>query len=169
MRLVFLCLLFVFVSCKKEKNSPVVAMPFSFIGSWDYSQKIYRFADAPFTQLSNGLGCNGETNFTFRTDEFEITIAEGIAYEEKFFYVLAYDLVKQNDSTHVLTSDRLIRTNYNPTGEPDFSDIPLIDSEVELIIRSENEFITHLNLPDEPLFEGRTYESSYIRYQRIQN
>jgi len=169
MRLVFLCLLFVFVSCKKEKNYPVVAMPFSFIGSWDYSQKIYRFADAPFTQLSNGLGCNGETNFTFRTDEFEITIAEGIACGEKFFYVLAYDLVKQNDSTHVLTSDRLIRTNYNPTGEPDFSDIPLIDSEVELIIRSENEFITHLNLPDEPLFEGRTYESSYIRYQRIQN
>ena len=153
MRLVFLCLLFVFVSCKKEKNSPVVSMPFSFIGSWDYSQKIYRFADAPFTQLSNGLGCNGETNFTFRTDEFEITIAEGISCEEKFFYVLAYDLVKQNDSTHVLTSDRLIRTNYNPTGEPDFSDIPLIDSEVELIIRSENEFITHLNLPDEPLFE----------------
>jgi hypothetical protein len=169
MRLVFLCLLFVFVSCKKEKNSPVVAMPFSFIGSWDYSQKIYRFADAPFTQLSNGLGCNGETNFTFRTDEFEITIAEGVSCEEKFFYVLAYDLVKQNDSTHVLTSDRLIRTNYNPTGETDFSDIPLIDSEVELIIRSENEFITHLNLPDEPLFEGRTYESSYIRYQRIQN
>ena len=153
MHLVFLCLLYVFVSCKKEKNSPVVAMPFSFIGSWDYSQKIYRFADAPFTQLSNGLGCNGETNFTFRTDEFEITIAEGIACGEKFFYVLAYDLVKQNDSTHVLTSDRLIRTNYNPTGEPDFSDIPLIDSEVELIIRSENEFITHLNLPDEPLFE----------------
>ena len=169
MRLVFLCLLFVFVSCKKEKNSPVLAMPFSFIGSWDYSQKIYRFADAPFTQLSNGLGCNGETNFTFRTDEFEITIAEGVSCEEKFFYVLAYDLVKQNDSTHVLTSDRLIRTNYNPTGEPDFSDIPLIDSEVELIIRSENEFITHLNLPDEPLFEGRTYESYYIRYQRIQN
>ena len=169
MHLVFLCLLYVFVSCKKEKNSPVVAMPFSFIGSWDYSQKIYRFADAPFTQLSNGLGCNGETNFTFRTDEFEITIAEGIACGEKFFYVLAYDLVKQNDSTHVLTSDRLIRTNYNPTGEPDFSDIPLIDSEVELIICSENEFITHLNLPDKPLFEGRTYESSYIRYQRIQN
>ena len=169
MRLVFLCLLFVFASCKKEKNSPVVAMPFSFIGSWDYSQKIYRFADASFTQLSNGLGCNGETNFTFRTDEFEITIAEGISCEEKFFYVLAYDLVKQNDSTHVLTSDRLIRTNYNPTGEPDFSDIPLIDSKVELIIRSENEFITHLNLPDKPLFEGRTYESSYIRYQRIQN
>ena len=169
MRLVFLCLLFVFMSCKKEKNSPVVAMPFSFIGSWDYSQKIYRFADAPFTQLSNGLGCNGETNFTFRTDEFEITIAEGISCEEKFFYVLAYDLVKQNDSTHMLTSDRLTRTNYNPTGEPDFSDIPLIDSKVELIIRSENEFITHLNLPDKPLFEGRTYESSYIRYQRIQN
>ena len=169
MRLVSVCLLFVFVSCKKEKNPPAVEMPFSFIGSWDYSQKIYRFADAPLLQLSNGLGCNGETNFTFRTDEFDITIAEGISCKEKFFYVLAYDLVKQNDSTHVLTSDRLIRTNYNPTGEPDFSDIPLIDSEVELIIRSENEFITHLNLPDEPLFEGRTYESSYIRYQRIQN
>ena len=69
----------------------------------------------------------------------------------------------------MLTSHRLIRTNYNPTGQPDFSDIPLIDNEVELIIRSQNEFITHLNLPDEPLFEGRTYESSYIRYQRIQN
>ena len=69
----------------------------------------------------------------------------------------------------MLKSNRLIRTNYNPTGQPDFSDIPLIDNEVELIIRSQNEFITHLNLPDEPLFEGRTYESSYIRYQRIQN
>ncbi|MDB4016295.1 hypothetical protein N9483_08060 [Flavobacteriaceae bacterium] len=69
----------------------------------------------------------------------------------------------------MLTSDRLIRTNYNPTGEPDFSDIHLIDSEVELIIRSKNEFIAHLNLPDEPLFEGRIYESSNIRYQRIQN
>ena len=69
----------------------------------------------------------------------------------------------------MLKSNRLIRTNYNPTGQPDFSDIPLIDNEVELIIRSQNEFITHLNLPDEPLFEGRTYESSNIRYQRIQN
>ena len=46
----------------------------------------------------------------------------------------------------MLTSNRLIRTNYNPTGQPDFSDIPLIDNEVELIIRSQNEFITHLNL-----------------------
>ena len=69
----------------------------------------------------------------------------------------------------MLKSNRLIRTNYNPTGQPDFSDIPLIDNEVELIIRSQNEFITHLNLPDEPLFEARTYESSNIRYQRIQN
>jgi len=69
----------------------------------------------------------------------------------------------------VLKSNRLIRTNYNPTGQPDFSDIPLIDNEVELIIRSQNEIITHLNLPDEPLIEGRTYESSYIRYQQIQN
>ncbi|MDA9358911.1 hypothetical protein N9R22_00430 [Flavobacteriaceae bacterium] len=82
---------------------------------------------------------------------------------------MAYDLVRKNDSTHVLTSDRLIRTNYNPTGQPDFSDIPLIDNEVELVIRSDNEFITHLNLPDDPVFEGRTYQSSYIRYQRIQN
>jgi len=54
-------------------------------------------------------------------------------------------------------------------GQPDFSDIPLIDNEVELVIRSDNEFITHLNLPDDPVFEGRTYQSSYIRYQRIQN
>ena len=69
----------------------------------------------------------------------------------------------------MLKSNRLIRTNYNPTGQPDFSDIPLIDNEVELIIRSQNEIITHLNLPDEPLIEGRTYESSYIRYQQIQN
>ena len=152
MRYVLLCLFFVSVSCKKDVNPPVVETPFSFIGTWDYSQKIYRFADAPFIQVSNGLEFNGETNFTFRNNEFEITIAEGISCEEKFFYVLAYDLVKQNDSTHVLTSDRLIRPNYNPTGEPDFSDIPLIDSEVELIIRSENEFITHLNLPVEPLF-----------------
>ena len=169
MRYVLLCLFFVSVSCKKDVNPPVVETPFSFIGTWDYSQKIYRFADAPFIQVSNGLEFNGETNFTFRNNEFEITIAEGISCEEKFFYVLAYDLVKQNNSTQVLTSNWLIRTNYNPTGQPYFSDIPLIDNEVELIIRSQNEFITHLNLPDEPLFEFRTYESSYIRYQRIQN
>ena len=169
MRYVLLCLFFVSVSCKKDVNPPVVETPFSFIGTWDYSQKIYRFADTPFIQVSNGLEFNGETNFTFRNNEFEITIAEGISCEEKFFYVLAYDLVKQNDSTQVFTSNWLIRTNYYPTGQPDFSDIPLIDNEVELIIRSQNEFITHLNLPDEPLFEFRTYESSYIRYQRIQN
>ena len=169
MRCVLLCLFFAFVNCKKEGNPPVEEIPFSFIGSWDYSQKIYRFAEVPFTQVSGGLGCNGETNFTFRPSEFEITIAEGALCEEKFFYVLAYDLVRKNDSTHVLTSDRLIRTNYNPTGQPDFSDIPLIDNEVELVIRSDNEFITHLNLPDDPDFEGRTYQSSYIRYQRIQN
>ena len=138
MRCVLLCLFFAFVNCKKAGNPPVEEIPFSFIGSWDYSQKIYRFA-------------------------------EGALCQEKFFYVLAYDLVRKNDSTHVLTSDRLIRTNYNPTGQPDFSDIPLIDNEVELVIRSDNEFITHLNLPDDPVFEGRTYQSSYIRYQRIQN
>ena len=55
---------------------------------------------------------------------------------KNYFYVLANDLTIQNDSTQVLISNRLIRTNYNPTGHPDFSDIPLIDNEVELIIRS---------------------------------
>lgn len=51
----------------------------------------------------------------------------------------------------------------------DNTDIPLIDDSVELIIRPPDEFITHLNLPDEPLFEDRVYSSSYIRHQRIQN
>ena len=86
--------MFVFVNCKKDVIPPVVEIPFSFIGSWGYSQKIYRFADTPFIQVSNGLECNGKTNFTFRTDEFEITIAKGVACEEKFFYGLAYDLVE---------------------------------------------------------------------------
>ena len=81
MRHVLLCLFFIFVSCKKDVIPPVVETPFSFIGSWYYSQKIHRFADAPSIQFSNGLECNGETNFTFRTDEFEITIAGGISCE----------------------------------------------------------------------------------------
>ena len=85
MRHVLLCLFFVFVSCIKDVIPPVIEIPLSFIGSWDYSQKIYRFADTPFIQVSNGLECNGETNFTFRTNEFEITIAEGVACEEKAF------------------------------------------------------------------------------------
>ena len=40
---------------------------------------------------------------------------------------------------------------------------------VELIVRSTDEFITYLNLPEESLFQGRSYTSSYIRYRRIQN
>ena len=75
--------MFVFYFCELQKrcDSSSLETPFSFIGSWYYSQKIHRFADAPFIQVSNGLECNGETNFTFRTDEFEITIAEGISCE----------------------------------------------------------------------------------------
>ena len=45
MRCVLLCLFFAFVNCKKAGNPPVEEIPFSFIGSWDYSQKIYRFAE----------------------------------------------------------------------------------------------------------------------------
>ena len=48
MRHVLLCLFFIFVSCKKDVIPPVVETPFSFIGSWYYSQKTHRFADAPF-------------------------------------------------------------------------------------------------------------------------
>lgn len=62
MRCVLLCLFFAFVNCKKAGNPPVEEIPFSFIGSWDYSQKIYRFAEVPFTQVSGGLGCNGDTH-----------------------------------------------------------------------------------------------------------
>jgi hypothetical protein len=76
---------------------------------------------------------------------------------------------QKNNSTHILTSNRLIRSNYNPSGPINTTDIPLIENSVELIIRSNDEFITDLNLPEEPVFEGRTYTSSYIRYRRIQN
>jgi hypothetical protein len=62
-----------------------------------------------------------------------------------------------------------LRTNYSLTGQPDFSDIPLNRNQVELIIRSPNEFITHLNLPNNPIFQDRIYTSSFIHYQRIQN
>jgi|TARA_B110000495_G_C22459415_1_gene286081 hypothetical protein len=77
-------------------------------------KKTYQFSDIPFTQGSNGLGCNRETKFTFRENEFEITIFEGSLCENRFFYVLPYELSQKNDSTHVLTSDQLLRTNYSP-------------------------------------------------------
>ena len=132
-------------------------------------KKTHQSSDIPFTQESNGAGCNGETKFTFRKNEFEITIFEGSLCENRFFYVLPYELSQKNDSTHVLTSDQLLRTNYSPTGQPDFSDIPLNIDQVELIIRSPNEFVTHLNLPNNPIFQDRIYTSSFIQYQRIQN
>ena len=49
------------------------------------------------------------------------------------------------------------------------NDIPLNIDQVELIIRSPNEFVTHLNLPNNPIFQDRIYTSSFIQYQRIQN
>ena len=99
------------------------------------------------------MGCNAETKFTFRENEFETTIFEGSLCENRFFYVLPYELSQKNDSTHVLTSDQLLRTNYSPIGQPDFSDIPLIRNQVELIICSPNELITHLNFPNNPIFQ----------------
>ena len=88
--------MFVFVSCKKDVIPPVIEIPFSFIESWDYSQKIYRFADTPFIQVSNGLECNGKTNFTFRTDEFEITIAVGGCLRRKIllWFSLRFSRIK---------------------------------------------------------------------------
>ena len=169
MRCLLISLFFVFSSCKNVEQPSVEEPPFSFIGKWSYSEKIYQFVDTPLNGSSKGIGCNGETYFTFRANEFEITIAEGSLCENSFYYVLNYELEQLNDSIHVLTSNRLIRSNYNPAGQPDFSDIPLKDNQVELIVRSPNEFITYLNLPEEPLFEGKEYWSSYIRYQRIEN
>ena len=125
---------FFFTSCEKN-NSPIEETPFSFIGTWNYTKKTYQFSEIPFTQESNGVECNGETKFTFRKNEFEITIFEGSLCENRFFYVLPYELSQKNDSTHVLTSDQLLRTNYSPKGQPDFSEIPLNRNQVELIIR----------------------------------
>ena len=115
------------------------------------------------------MGCNGETKFTFRKNEFEIKIFEGSLCENRFFYVLPYELSQKNDSTHVLISDQLLRTNYSPKGQPDFSEIPLNRNQVELIIRLPNDFVTHLNIPNNPIFQDRIYISSFIQYQRIQN
>ncbi|MDG2492289.1 MAG: hypothetical protein P8M60_05970 [Flavobacteriaceae bacterium] len=41
-----------------------------------------------------------------------------------------------NDTTYVLTSDRLIRTNYQPSDDSGFRDIPIRNGHVELIVRS---------------------------------
>ena len=70
--------------------------------------------------------------------------------------------------TDLTQINRLIRSNYNPSMPVIMDDVPLMDREVILIVRSDQEFITHLNLPEDPFYEGRTYVSSFIRYQRIQ-
>ena len=48
-------------------------------------KKTHQSSDIPFTQESNGAGCNGETKFTFRENEFEIIIFEGSLCENRFF------------------------------------------------------------------------------------
>ena len=166
----YLCLLifFLLISCKTEREISQ-EQPFSFIGTWDYDQKFYQFDTPPYVQTSYGKDCNGKTNFIFRPDEFEIVVFDGTSCQNQFYYVLEYELTKKNDSTHIFTSNRLIRSNYNPSGQIDITDIPLIEGSVELIVRSTDEFITYLNLPEESLFQGRSYTSSYIRYRRIQN
>ena len=46
------------------------------------------------------------------------------------------------------------------------SDLPVIDGEVELIRRSDNEFVTYLPLPEVPEINGRVYSAVSIRYRR---
>ena len=159
---------FLLISCKTEREISQ-EQPFSFIGTCDYDQKFYQFDTPPYVQTSSGKDCNGKTNFIFGPDEFEIVVFDGTSCQNQFYYVLEYQLTKKNDSTHILTSDRLIRSNYNPSGQIDNTDIPLIEGSVELIVRSTDEFINYLNLAEQPVFEGRSYISSYIRYRRIRN
>ena len=85
---------FFFTSCEKN-NSPIEETPFSFIGTWNYTKKTYQFSDIPFTQESNGVGCNAETKFTFRENEFETTIFEGFLCENRFFKSFPMNYLKK--------------------------------------------------------------------------
>lgn len=143
MRCVLLCVIFL-AGCGNDEPQSSEEFPFTFNGKWKYDQKMYQFEEAPLKQIGEGMRCVKEITFAFSDAEFEITIAEGVSCQNYFYYVLAYDLIQVNDSTHVLKSNRLIRSNYKPSREPDFSDIPLIDNQVKLIIRSTNEFVTYL-------------------------
>ncbi|MDA9985059.1 hypothetical protein N9E55_04175, partial [Flavobacteriaceae bacterium] len=64
------------------------------------------------------------------------------------------------------SSDRLLRSNFQQTEFHNLSDLPVIGGEVELIRRSENEFVTYLPLPEVPQINGREYTAVFIRYER---
>ena len=164
----YILITLIVIGCKKS-NPKLEEAPFSFTGLWEYNKKGYAFEDSPILELVDGIGCNSQINFTFRDTEFEISLFDGSSCENKYYYVLSYDLSQMNDTTYVLTSDRLIRTNYQPSDDSGFRDIPIENGHVELIVRSTDEFVTYLAPPEDPVYKGRIYKSSFIQYRRNQN
>lgn len=157
---IFALLLF---SC--SKNPSIQEEPFTFIGTWDYVEKGYQFVDSPKQLTTPGEGCNPMIQFVFTEEEFSLKLFQNQLCTEKAEVVLSYAINQENDSVYRFSSDRLLRSNFQPTEFHNLSDLPVIGGEVELIRRSENEFVTYLPLPEVPQINGREYTAVFIRYE----
>ena len=150
-------------SCAKN---PPQEKPFTFVGSWNYINKNYQFEDSPHQLTSAGEGCNSMIQFVFTEGEFVLKLFQDEVCTEEAEVVLSYAIEQKNDSVYVFMSDRLLRSNFQQMDFHNLSDLPVIEGEVALIRRANDEFVTYLPLPDIPLVNGREYTSVYIRYQR---
>lgn len=148
------------------KNPPSQEQPFTFIGSWNYVDKNYRFSDSPKQLTTAGEGCNPMIQFVFSEEEFSLRLFQDELCTSKAEVVLSYSVDQENDSVYRFSSDRLLRSNFQQMEFHNLSDLPVIDGEVELIRRSDNEFVTYLPLPEVHEINGRVYSAVYIRYRR---
>ncbi|MGB2404949.1 MAG: hypothetical protein ACPIA1_06355 [Flavobacteriaceae bacterium] len=160
--LYLLSLLFLYCS---QNNMPE-EKTFSFIGTWEYTDKVYLFDQTPTQVRTEGKGCNPKLQFVFRPSEFTLQLFQDFACRQAAEVVLSYTLVQQNDSVYRFTSDRLLRSNFQQTNQHDLSDLPLFDGAVNLIRRGNDEFVTYLPLEANPTHNGRPYRSAYISYRR---
>ena len=158
--------LFVLLLFSCAKNPPSQEQPFTFIGSWNYVDKNYQFSDSPKQLTTAGDGCSPMIQFVFSEEEFSLRLFQDELCTSKAEVVLSYSVDQENDSVYRFSSDRLLRSNFQQMEFHNLSDLPVIDVEVELIRRSDNEFVTYLPLPEVPEINGRVYSAVYIRYRR---
>lgn len=162
--LLFIILLFV----RCAHSNLAEEKPFSFIGTWSYTYKVYLFEDSPMQLQTKGKGCNANVQCEFTPTRFILKLFQDKACSEAAQVELAYTITQENDSVFRLNSDQILRSNYIPNGQHNTSDFPFFEDGIQLILRSQNRFITYLSLPDEPTIAGRTYQAVYIEYGRVQ-
>lgn len=161
-------LLFVFLilmGCAQSNTEE--EKPFSFIGTWEYSNKIYLFEQSPKKIRTTGEGCNEKFQCEFTPTLFILKLFQDQACSQHAEVVLRYNLTQENDSLYQLNSDQIVRSNYIPKGQHNKSDFPFFDNGVRLIRRSLNVFITYLSPTENQIIAGREYQSVYIEYRRV--